>query len=38
MWLIILSDQLLIVAFVSRLPHQLANQTHFNLSAINLSP
>ncbi len=37
-WLIILSDQLLIVALGGRYPHQLANQTQAPLSAVfNLS-
>ena len=38
MWLAILSDQLLIVALVSRYLNQLANQTRAALKAINLSP
>ena len=38
MWLIILSDQLLIVALVSHYLNQLANQTRAALKAINLSP
>ena len=38
MWLVILSDQLLIVALVSRYLNQLANQTRAALKAINLSP
>ena len=33
-WLIILSDQLLIVALGGRYPHQLANQTQAPLSAV----
>ena len=37
-WLIILSDQLLIDALVSHYLHQLANQTRAALKAINLSP
>ena len=37
-WLIILSDQLLIVALVSHYLNQLANQTRAALKAINLSP
>ena len=37
-WLIILSDQLLIVALVGHYPNQLANQTRAALKAINLSP
>ncbi len=38
MWLIILSDQLRIVALVRPLPHQLANPTRAHPMAINLSP
>ena len=38
MWLVILSDQLLIVALVGHYPNQLANQTRAALKAINLSP
>ncbi len=37
-WLLILSDQLLIAALVGFLPHQLANQTRAPLQAINLLP
>jgi hypothetical protein len=36
-WLIILSDQLLIVALGGLYPHQLANQTQAPLSAVSLS-
>jgi hypothetical protein len=38
MWLVILSDQLPIVALVSHYQHQLANRTRAIPSAINLSP
>ncbi len=37
-WLLILSDQLLIAALVGFYPHQLANQTRAPLQAINLLP